>query len=161
MKSLLKLRDELRDNPLGLDYSTDETAVTSINTRDRTFYSKVSSALLLLWGGQNSVIYNVKRASQNQVDRSGAEITDTDVLSAAMVAESLIVRQDLYYDHNDVGHAALLNALVAGNVIEQSDKDRLVSTATYTGSRAEELEIVNMGEDVYLGHVIQARKLIA
>ena len=96
----------------------------------------------------------------NKLDRSGNAITNIDVLSAVMVAEKILDRDGVEIDITMTDRIAMIDALVLGNVLTSEDKTDLLSLADKTGSRAEELGIVDLGEEIFMGHIIQAKAMI-
>lgn len=160
IKSLLILKDELQNNPENLDYTDNQTAVVTLNAKNRTFNRPLSSAELLAWAGQNGRFYYVKQAAEQQKDRDGTAITNIDLTCACMTALKLIDRDGTYFDLNRPEHVAVMDALVMGNILTADDQTSIYALASHTGSRAEELGIVEIDDLVFLGHVTQARNLI-
>lgn len=157
---ILLLRDEIVNDPLLVGYSGMSSAQVAgkLNEKNRTFMRVLDSAELLAWAAQNERLYHVTRAAEQGVDRSGAALPPA-VASIAMAAHRMLLRDNARLDLNLPDRVAMVDALVAGNVLTAADKTDLMTLATVTGSRAEELGIVELGEQVVAGHVDQARAL--
>ena len=131
-----RLRDELLNDPLGRGYaSMDEVEVIhSLIEVDRDVLISIRSDDLLAWSAMSGRFMKIKRAMEDE--------TKTDELrSIAWAAMKMIERDGTDLDLNLSDRASMLDTLVAAEILSESDKNDLYTTATQTVSRAHELNI--------------------
>lgn len=150
MDAILTIKEELKNNPEGLAYDLDNAALTLslLNERNRT---KIVPYKITELG-----IYNTFG------DPMAAE---TFLQKMEAIAEQNPVVKRMFRwigpgsDGLDVGNPmvrAALDSLVGTAGITQEEVNHLKDDAERQISRAEEIGAVDIGEDLYLGHVNQA-----
>ena len=136
------LRAELNDDPLSRGYSgmDDEAASASLNAKDRTRLEPIGSAELLAWSASGGRLARLKSAAE-----TGA---NDEVKSLAEAAYLMVTRDGTSLDLSLPDRVAFLHGLVAAGILTSTESDSLVSLATVSISRAEELGIsfVRTGE---------------
>ena len=123
-----------------------ELAAVQLNVVNRSYYESVGSAELLAWSGENQRLKSIQAAAT-------AHDSD-DVMNIARVVDVMISRDGTSFDANLSDRIAMLDALVAGDVLSAEDKTSLLALASRVQSRAVELGI---GGKVKTGHVLEAR----
>jgi hypothetical protein len=129
------LRTELVTDPLGKGYLTksDQECYESLVEKNRTKYITLTSAQLLAWSGMNLRKRNIKNASLSHPNEDIKNICD--------VASLFLERDETSLDLNNPIHSGMVDALVMGGVLTNSDKADLYLLATVKTSRFEELGI--------------------
>ena len=136
MSFLTRLRDELLNDPLGRGYAPmDEVGVIhSLIEVDRDVLIPIRSDDLLAWSAMGGRFMKIKRAMEDEAK------TD-EIRSIAWASMKMIERDGTDLDLNLADRAAMLDTLVAAEILSESDKNDLYSAATKTISRAQELNI--------------------
>ena len=136
MSFLTRLRDELLNDPLGRGYTSmnEVEVIHSLIEVDRDILVPIRSDDLLAWSAMSGRFMKIKRAMEDEVK------TD-EIRSIAWAAMKMIERDGTDLDLNLSDRAAMLDTLVASEILSESDKSDLYSTATKTVSRAQELNI--------------------
>lgn len=130
------LADELSNDPENLGYVTyliagiDTEVANLLNNKNIPGLVPVLSTALLAWAGQNNRYRKLEVATLD---------VDSPIYSVAKVALMMIQRDGTSLDLSLSDRAAMLEALVATNVLEQSDSDSLYELAAGMVSRAEVL----------------------
>lgn len=147
MADITLLKSEIESDPLGRNYSlmSDEQVALSLNNKDRTRPSNISSAELLAWSASDGRLASIRSAIEGGVDNTAK--------SLAEAAYMMISRDGTYLDLTLPDRVAMLDGLVAYGILSSSDRSDLVSKSTVSCSRAEELSLGR----VRTGDVIQAR----
>ena len=143
-----QLKTEIETDPAGLYTNLNNSEIVeTINAKQRTFTVALTSAELLAWASQNSRIAKIRAAAADGANQA--------LQSIAIGADLMVSRDNTMLDLNLPDRVAMLDALVAGAVLEAADKTDLETMASYTGSRAEELFGKNV--IVYQSHVDYVR----
>jgi hypothetical protein len=157
MADYSKLREELTNDPLERGYSgmSDAEAAADLNTKYRTRIRHISSAELLTWAGGGANDTTGVRSRYERIEANGDESEQSSraVRGACKAAVKMVERSDTYLDFDNAAHAAMVDGLVAGNVLTSDEKDELIAMGTESISRAAELGIGN----VLPGYVTKAR----
>jgi len=157
MADYSKLREELTTDPLERGYAamSDAEAAADLNSEHRTRTVHISSAALLTWagGGANDTTGVRSRYERIEANADESEQSSRAVRGACKAAVKMVERSDTYLDFANASHAAMVDGLVAGQVLTSDEKDELVAMGTETISRATELGIGRVLE----GYVTKAR----
>lgn len=146
---------ELRDDPLGAGYAamTDAQRMAALTAKTRSRPRRLSSLDLLLWGGADGRLARVRKAAQKAPPYDG--LPDA-AHAVAIVADALVTRQDAGFDPSLPSHLAMVDALVAAQVLTAGDRTALLALASEPCSRADELGLAGLG----MGHLASARAQI-
>lgn len=152
--NLATLKSELEDDPQSLGYTGDDVADAELlNTKSRAGYTPLGSRALLAWGAANGRLSKINDAA-NRV--SPYDALPASARSVAMAADRMLSRSDTELDLSNAAHVALVDALVASQVLTAGDKTELLTMAATSISRADEL---GLGY-VTPSNIADARRLI-
>ena len=137
----MSLREEILNDPLGRGYSsmTDAEIADSLNEKNRTKVVPLSSAELLAWSGGGADDDNNIASRYERIEAAATSHASGAVRGACKAAIRLIERDSTVLDLTLPDRAAMVDALVAGNVLTETEKTELYTLATQQISRAEEL----------------------
>lgn len=151
--NLVTLQSELENDPQSLGYTGDDVADAALlNATNRTTYQALGSRALLAWGAAGARLSKINDAA-NRV--SPFDSLPASARSVAMAADRMLSRADTELDLANAGHVALVDALVASQVLTANDKAELLAMATVARSRADELGLGKVGPH----HLAQARSI--
>lgn len=145
--SLAILRNELLTDPASLGYAgkTDQECLTILQTPNRPRQRTLTTTDLLEWSGTNQRFNKIKTASNNA--------TDTAAKNFAAIMLTLLQSPGVNLDMKRSASLALVDGLIAQNVLIAADKTALVTAATENVDRFTELGI----PEYQLGDVTRAR----
>ena len=128
------LADELSTDPLDRGYTgmDDHTASLDLRSGYRTNIIPINTRKLLEWGAQNNRLINLNSGSNS------GPATTRNICFAAM---SLIRREDGELQMDYSLHVGMIDLLVVNGILVAEDKDALITLATVSISRAEELGV--------------------
>lgn len=144
----LLLKAELTQDPLGRGYASmgHDEAAESLNVANRIVVRKISKNQILRWSAETGGIAKLRNAVA----------TFSNGRQAASDAALAMLQTEIGDLHLDAEVMALLNSLVAGNVLTDSDRSKLLTRAVETVSRCDELcgaGSVCDNQDIYVARV--------
>ena len=144
---IAKLKTELVTDPVSMGYAalSDADAAVAINLADRDYTVPLNSRTSLSWAMRTGRLWDIETATT----------TGTPAIQAiALGVKHLLGRSDTEIDMGNPDHVAMIDGLVAGGVLDASNKAELVTMSTSQRSRADEIELGR----VRVGHVQEARR---
>lgn len=141
----LVLRSELLNDPLSRGYAQlgTDTCVESLNTKNREVVLRISREQLLRWSAATAALKKLRLEVAN----------GTNGKQAASEVALLMLSSGIEFLNLDAEIKGLVDLLVTGNVLSQSDRALLYERAKETVSRCEELlglGVVCDNQDVYV-----------
>ncbi len=135
------LKTEIQTDPLSIGYAnmTDQQAADSLNSPVRNVIGQASRTDFIRWSARHDSISKLEQ-----------DVGATKALSKAVL---FMMQTDGVIDFTDPEITAMVDMLVTAGIFTQPEKDDLVSLATKTISRAQELGI----PEVHAGHVNRVR----
>lgn len=126
------LRQEIISDPLGRGYvgMTDGQVAADLNTSYRSRKLRLKPAALLSWAGASSRYAKIQDATAN---------SSNAIRSSAYSLLRFLEIGEL--DLADAAHDSLIDGLVTGTILTPADRAALVSEATKSLSRADELDL--------------------
>lgn len=142
------IRDELLTDPLERGYAglSHDEAAERLNVADRSVVRKISKRALLRWGVVNDRMTKI-RVTADTAENGKRSIAYVALKSLDIPGDFVVIDEEFL---------ALFDALIAGQVLESSDKTALVTAATETVSRVDELlgsGFACDNQDVYVARV--------
>ena len=131
------LSDEFDNDPLARGYvgMTDEQAVVSLNTKNRSVHVSLGADDLNTWAAGNGRYRKIETAMEGTAPSGISDATR----SIARAAWRMVDRDSTQFDPNDAEQEGLVDALVAAGVLSAADKTTLWDRAGELISRADEL----------------------
>lgn len=139
MRIIALLKDELTSDPIATGYAamTDNEVAQSLNAKNRTRIEPVNRNDFIRWAARHDALNTLEAAasSGNPANRSIAK------------AVLLLVQGESNLDLGDAEIMGMIDTLVSNSIFTREQADDLVSLATVSISRAQELGIsVNEGD---------------
>jgi hypothetical protein len=131
--SLERLSTEINTDPTNKGYGnmTNEQILSALNAKNIPIYKIISSAELLAWAGGNTRLVKLENAAANH--------SNSGVKNVAKIAVKMIERDGTQFDFNKPDRVIMLNTLISGGVLDNSDKIALSGLGTDYISRASQL----------------------
>jgi len=147
MDVLKTLRDEVNNDPLSRGYAAMNNAErsASLNAKDRSIKIPIPSTEILAWSAQSSAS---DRPRIIKLEEAAASHASEAIKAISKASLEMIKRDGTALDLNLPDRMQMVDALVAGGALSANDKTSLVTLATKTVSRAEELGLPEISESL-------------
>jgi hypothetical protein len=152
----MTLRDELTTDPLGRGYAnmTSAQIEVSLRTKNRTRLMPIRSTELVAWAAAASSGELPRIVKLENCVAAGFSATNPLYSVARIAVSYLLARDGTALDLNLPDRVQMVDGLIAGGVLSAADKAALVTLATESINRIEELSL----GDPHLGDIQVSRQ---